>query len=122
MCVRDTTSTDYNPAAKKDCVAAKIWELLRRNPLFRHRATCLSQSDECYKPGRENRLATYTLQWLFQPHFEEASEAWEFLSSTTLSGTAESQLLELFPYLTDDEVGEFFGSRSSETLCKFERR
>jgi hypothetical protein len=73
-----SASTDYNPCADQDGNAAKIWELLRRNDVFREFAGQLlggyqqSQDPRCLTADfREidpnNPIAGFVLRWLFKP-------------------------------------------------------
>ncbi len=73
---------DYNPAKSNDLAAAKLWELLRRNPKFIRYAEQLSRLSR--KTGRwrngwyytkkailardfTNSLATFVARWFFRP-------------------------------------------------------
>jgi len=77
--------TIYNPARAGDGTAAKIWELLRRNPKFIHRAEVmlrLSIKNTKTRSGLNyvNRvimncdsiIGSFVLRWLFRPR------RWEF--------------------------------------------
>ena len=75
MCIANI----YNPTQEEDGNAAKIWELLRRNPQFRAKS---SQLIELYKHetqrkdllsyfqqlDQDNPLSAFVLRWLFKPN------------------------------------------------------
>lgn len=70
----------YNPHAAKDGHAAKLWELLRRNPDFREYACSLSNINLSERTGHlqfnenfqkldaQNPFASLALRWLFRPN------------------------------------------------------
>lgn len=117
----------YNPATSADGNAAKIWELLRRNPAFREQARELVKRQETSLTIKalapdfglidaSNPIAGFVLRWLFKPAlvaFNYPRQPIDFNTEWTFRERTESGYpficLEELEYLLKEEIdGESF--------------
>jgi hypothetical protein len=115
----------YNPQTAKHGLAAKLWELLRRNPYFRVTARDLQRANPLdthdYDLLRErfrivdeqSPFAGFALRWLFRPKFLEfyfPRQPHDFFKPWTAKDWAESG----FPWLSEEKLFELEGILNEE--------
>ena len=99
----------YNPHKAGDGPPAKLWELLRRNPLFRAKVdelvkVALGAAEQrrvaqlLWEIDRKNPLAGYVLHWIFEPEFLEAADLPDIAPCSFYSSTSE-YLQAVMPHL-----------------------